>query len=950
MNQRQSGRSGTMQKETQMGNRKHPKKPEVPIRGIRGWKQHPQAFLSGLMSFFVPGSGQLRNRQWYKAIPFFVLFAAIVAIELGTSNYFKARAEMEKYPIISVDMVEGGAFYGVNRTKDSIVNGHVLNEEDVALGGNYHQSLRVEGDFVLVDGSYIALTASDLASGGDYFESVRAEGDIVSADGVTAPYQLTVADVDTGGDYANQLFQAGDVTKIRLSDADVSANGAYYQSYRRVGDQINYTVVAADLYAQGPYFQTERQIGDIIKYVLTEGDLAEEGLFAGSGKNVGDIVYVTLTVDNIADFAGYLSIGDVRNGTILTENSDVLLKVGDLFLKANGTYEVMTSSLIPLYPFPRKAGDIISADGVTDPILMDARAVAKQGRFFGTSTTIGSVKRIILTETDVAEGGQFYQSYRMKNDTFFVYLDEFDIIPNQIDLWIAEGRYSAVLGVEADNVADRIYFFRDYGGWFTRGIWGLITLGQLPTVTGGSAVWYRGWRIIVSRSVSQMDYPQWVVADNSTRLMTNGVMSLVVLLIVGMIWLMNVTDAYRSHIRIAGNGVVEKPKEFYRRFWDEYFAYIIVIPTFLLISFFTLIPFTFSFMTSFTSWTSNIAVPSELIDWRGLLNFKNVFTGSGVNLRYFGNVFIWTLEFAIFASLTCYVFGLIQALIIQSKSVIAKKFWRTVFILPWAIPSLVTLLMFRSVFSPSGGLANQLIDSLSDPNNQYVLIQKIKSVLSAFGLFREEISVYAGAGNFWDQVRIFFQVLGFGGKNAAESIYSQFTGTYVGWFQFTNYRLGRFLILAINLWIGYPYFMLLITGTLTSIPADMYEAADIDGATNWQKTKYITLPWILRATMPVIITTLTHNFNNFGVIYFLTGSTPSVTYRFLTDGTMSQVGAPNGAPSIYDILISWVYRLAMMTTVREYNIAAVYSIIIFMIVGIFSVYNLSRMKSFWEED
>ena len=234
-----------MQKETQMGNRKHPKKPEVPIRGIRGWKQHPQAFLSGLMSFFVPGSGQLRNRQWYKAIPFFVLFAAIVAIELGTSNYFKARAEMEKYPIISVDMVEGGAFYGVNRTKDSIVNGHVLNEEDVALGGNYHQSLRVEGDFVLVDGSYIALTASDLASGGDYFESVRAEGDIVSADGVTAPYQLTVADVDTGGDYANQLFQAGDVTKIRLSDADVSANGAYYQSYRRVGDQINYTVVAA---------------------------------------------------------------------------------------------------------------------------------------------------------------------------------------------------------------------------------------------------------------------------------------------------------------------------------------------------------------------------------------------------------------------------------------------------------------------------------------------------------------------------------------------------------------------------------------------------------------------------------------------------------------------------------------------------------------------------------
>jgi len=413
---------------------------------------------------------------------------------------------------------------------------------------------------------------------------------------------------------------------------------------------------------------------------------------------------------------------------------------------------------------------------------------------------------------------------------------------------------------------------------------------------------------------------------------------------------MNIHDAYVSSIQIDETGVIEKPKAFLRRFWDQYFAYIIVIPTFILIAFFTLIPFAFSFMTSFTSWTSSIAVPSELIDWEGFVNFKEVFTGTNVNLKYFGTVFVWTLEFALFASISCYVFGLVQALIIQSKSVIAKRFWRTVFILPWAIPSLVTLLMFRNIFSAEGGLANQVIDSLSDPNNQYVLLQQIKSVLSAFGLFGKEASVYAEAANFWDKILIFFRVLGFGGREAAEAIYSQYSGEYIGWFEFPNFQLGRFLIIVINLWIGYPYFMLLITGTLTSIPADMYEAADIDGASNWQKIKYITLPWILRATTPVIITTLTHNFNNFGVIYFLTGSTPSVTYKFLTDGTMTTVGAPNSAPSIYDILISWVYRLAMLTTIREYNIAAVYSIIIFLIVGIFSVYNLSRMKSFWEED
>ncbi len=888
------------------------------IRMVKDWKANPVAFRRGLRSFFIPGWGQYKNNQWYKAIPFFVFFLLVLTVELATSRYLKAFTEIKNYPIVTQDMIEGGAFYQAYRTQGTIVNGYMITAEDIEAEGDYFGEYRQAGDFAFVDNIFNLLDATDVSATGDFYQSPYQAGDVTKK-GDLSPYMLTASDIGTSGDYYQSLFEIGDVGIYIVSNQDVAANGAYFETYRKAGDRIAYVVTAQDLLPVGAYFETNRAIGNIIKYIITSEDLAVGGLYEGSGKAVGDIVYETLTAGNIDDYSGYLIAGDVVGGTLLLAPQVDYRISGDIVWDTNiNGYRQLSSANVAngasYYQSPRQAGDIISADGINKPVLMTQALVADQGLFFGSGYSQGMTVPYTLTVEDVSEGGNYYQSFYARNDSFYVPIDEFDILPNQIDIKIEEGVYRRALGVHADNASDRIYFFRDYGGWFTKGIWGLITLGQIPTKVNDQSSWYRGWPIIVFRSSSQMDYPAWVEADNSTSLLTNGVIVLVVTLILLVLFIGNVSDAYHSQKLYEQTGKIEDPKKWVRRIWDSYFSYIIVLPTFLLIAFFTLIPFTFSFLTAFSSWTSRVSVPESLINWVGFSGFAQVFAGNGVNFKYFGNVFIWTMIFAIAASLTCYIVGMIQALVIQSKYVVAKKLWRTIFILPWAIPSLVTLLMFRNIFSAYGGLANQVIDSFGGTD----LLIQIKGILYSLGLYGQE---QAGA----------------------------FSGQYIQWFGLVNYKLGRLLIIVINLWIGYPYFMLLITGSLTSIPSDMYEAADIDGASSLQKTRFITIPWILRATTPVIITTLTHNFNNFGVIYFLTGSVPA-TYTWTAAGTYTNIGVPNSAPSIYDILISWVYRLAMLTTVREYNIAAVYSIIIFMMVGIFSVYNLSRVKSFWEED
>jgi len=144
-------------------------------------------------------------------------------------------------------------------------------------------------------------------------------------------------------------------------------------------------------------------------------------------------------------------------------------------------------------------------------------------------------------------------------------------------------------------------------------------------------------------------------------------------------------------------------------------------------------------------------------------------------------------------------------------------------------------------------------------------------------------------------------------------------------------------VLLVNLWLGYPYFMLITSGALQSISADLYEAARVDGATAWQSFRRITLPLLLVAVGPLLIASYVFNFNNFNLIYlFISGGPPIV-------------GATTNAGHT-DILISYVYKLAFESGGRgvQYGYASAISIIVFFVVGTLTLLQY-RFTNMWEE-
>jgi arabinogalactan oligomer/maltooligosaccharide transport system permease protein len=136
------------------------------------------------------------------------------------------------------------------------------------------------------------------------------------------------------------------------------------------------------------------------------------------------------------------------------------------------------------------------------------------------------------------------------------------------------------------------------------------------------------------------------------------------------------------------------------------------------------------------------------------------------------------------------------------------------------------------------------------------------------------------------------------------------------------------------MWVGIPYFMLLITGQMTAISSDVYEAATIDGASKFQTFRYITLPLVLYQTVPLIIMSFTHNVNNFGAIYFLTGGGPDVA-----NTTTTGAGAT-------DLLVTWIYKLTMDEL--KYCKASVLAMLVFVVLAPFAIWNFKNTKSYKE--
>lgn len=152
----------------------------------------------------------------------------------------------------------------------------------------------------------------------------------------------------------------------------------------------------------------------------------------------------------------------------------------------------------------------------------------------------------------------------------------------------------------------------------------------------------------------------------------------------------------------------------------------------------------------------------------------------------------------------------------------------------------------------------------------------------------------------------------------------------------TDPVLAKISVLMVNLWLGYPYMFLVCTGALQSLPEEVDEAARMDGAGVWKIFTAIKLPLLLVSLAPLLISSFAFNFNNFNVIYMLTGGGP----RF--DGTTFDIGST-------DILITMVYKIAFGTgTGRDYGLASALAILIFIIVAVVSALSFKKTKALEE--
>lgn len=233
----------------------------------------------------------------------------------------------------------------------------------------------------------------------------------------------------------------------------------------------------------------------------------------------------------------------------------------------------------------------------------------------------------------------------------------------------------------------------------------------------------------------------------------------------------------------------------------------------------------------------------------------------------FLRIFIWNVVFAGLSVAGSFAAGMLLSVVLNWKELRFRKVYRLLLILPYAVPGILSILILKGMFNQEFGIVNAILRGI-------------------FGFAPE-----------WE----------------------------------TNPWGARAMILIVNIWLGYPYMMLVCTGMLQSIPHEIYEASAIEGGTASTNLFKITLPLILPAIVPLLIGSFAYAFNNFVVIYLLTGGGPTM------------VGA--GIAGETDILVSYTFRLAFRDTGQNYGLASAIATVIFMIVATLAWVNLRANRA-----
>jgi len=209
------------------------------------------------------------------------------------------------------------------------------------------------------------------------------------------------------------------------------------------------------------------------------------------------------------------------------------------------------------------------------------------------------------------------------------------------------------------------------------------------------------------------------------------------------------------------------------------------------------------------------ALDQSLAGWQqviGLDNYADIFTNERIRAPFM-RVLAWNVVFAFMSVLMTFALGLALALTLKNDNMRGRSIYRSIYIVPYAIPAFLSILIWRGLLNPDFGQINSMLEAVGIPAVNWL-----------------------GEGT-----------------------------------------TAMFSVLLVNLWLGFPYMFLINSGALTSIPEELIEAARVDGAGPWKTFRMVTLPLLLVSTAPLLIGAFAFNFNNFVLIYLLTNGGPPLT-------------------------------------------------------------------------
>ncbi|MDC5805949.1 maltose ABC transporter permease MalF [Vibrio europaeus] len=234
----------------------------------------------------------------------------------------------------------------------------------------------------------------------------------------------------------------------------------------------------------------------------------------------------------------------------------------------------------------------------------------------------------------------------------------------------------------------------------------------------------------------------------------------------------------------------------------------------------------------------------------------------------FISIFIWTVLFSALTVGLTIVIGLVLASVVQWEELKGRAVYRVLLILPYAVPAFISILIFKGLFNQSFGEINMMLEAL-------------------FGISP-------------------------------------------AWF--SDPIMAKSMVLIVNVWLGFPYMMILCMGLLKAIPEDLYEASAIDGANFIDNFRKITMPLMIKPLTPLLIASFAFNFNNFVLIQLLTQGGPNMI------GTSEPAGYT-------DLLVSYTYRIAFEGAGgQDFGLASAIATLIFLLVGALALINLRFTK------